>query len=84
MDVIQSSGRRILGNFGEVDARNEGLIILSQNLGKLGVLLPRIAGADRTPDELFQIICKKAGIAPEQNPADYVLYGISSLVYSDF
>jgi AMMECR1 domain-containing protein len=84
VDVLESSGRRVLPDISLLDARNEGLILLSQNLGKLGVLLPGIVGADKTPQELFAILCAKVNMPVNQPSSEYVLYGVTSKVYSDF
>ncbi len=85
VDVIRNEDRRVLQSHKDIDPKNEGFILLSQNLGKLAVLLPNITNIAGTADELFEIICKKA----ELNPAgltgsDYVLYGIKSTRYSEF
>lgn len=84
VDVIQSTDRRLIANFSELDARQEGMILLSQNLGKLAVVLPKIVTPDTSAEDIFKIVCLKAGIPVTQDPADYVLYGVRSTSYSDF
>ncbi len=84
VDVIQSVDRRLIANFSELDARNEGMILLSINLAKLSVVLPKIVSPGTSSEEIFRILCEKAGIPTNQDPADYVLYAIRSTIYSDF
>lgn len=84
VDVIQSTDRRLIANYTELDARNEGMILLSQNLVKLAVVLPKITTPDATAEDIFRILCKKADMSMSQDPTDYVLYAIRSVVYSDF
>lgn len=84
VDVIQSTDRRIIANYTELDARNEGMILLSQNLVKLAVMLPKITTPDATAEDIFRILCKKVDMPMSQDPTDYVLYAIRSVVYSDF
>lgn len=84
VDIIRSTDRRMVSTYAELDPRQEGLILLSQNLGKLAVVLPKIVAPDSTAEDIFKIVCQKAGIATSQEPADYVLYAIRSTSYSDF
>ncbi len=75
VDMIRPEGRRILGNISELDIKREGLILLSQSKNAIGVLLPNIANVASTPDEYFQIACKKAGLdSAELKNEDMVLY----------
>jgi len=84
VDMIRPEGRRILGNIKELDIKREGLILLSQSKNTLGVLLPNIANIASTPDEYFQIVCKKAGVNPtDMKSEDMVLYGVESIVFSE-
>lgn len=84
VDMIRPEGRRILGNISELDVKREGLILLSQTKNAVGVLLPNIANVASTPNEYFQIVCKKAGLNPQElKPEDMILYGIESTVFSD-
>lgn len=85
IDMIQSDGRRILWNISELDTKREWLILLSQSKNTIGVLLPNITNVASTPDEYYQIVCKKAGVNPEDlKPEDMILYGIESTVFSEF
>lgn len=84
VDMIRPEGRRILGNISELDTKREGLILLSQTKNTLGVLLPNITNVASSPNEYFQIVCKKAGVNPtDLKPEDMVLYGIESTVFSE-
>jgi len=48
------------------------------------VLLPNITNVASSPDEYFQIVCKKAELNPaDLKPEDMILYGIESTVFSD-
>lgn len=85
VDIIRNEDRRILQSYKDIDPKNEGYILLSQNLGKLSVLLPNITNIAGTTEELFDIVCKKAGLEPSKlTSADYVLYGIRSTTHSEF
>lgn len=48
VDVIASNDRRVVASYDEVNPREEGLILLSQNLNKLAVVLPKIVAPDIT------------------------------------
>lgn len=84
VDMIRPEGRRILGNISELDTKREGLILLSQTKNALGVLLPNITNIASSPEEYFQIVCKKADLNPAAlKPEDMILYGIESTRFSD-
>jgi AMMECR1 domain-containing protein len=84
VDIVQSSDRRLVANHSELNPREEGMILLSQNLAKLAVVLPKIVTPGTDSLEIFRILCQKAGMPMAQDPADYVLYAIRSTVYTDF
>lgn len=84
VDVIASNDRRVVGSYEEVNPREEGIILLSQNLNTLSVVLPKIVAPDISARDLFTIACTKAGIPVSQPPSDYVLYALRSQEYSDF
>lgn len=85
VDIIRNEDRRILQSYKDIDVKTEGYILLSQNLGKLAVLLPHITNIAGSAEELFDIVCKKAGLEPAKlTSSDYVLYGIKSTSYSEF
>ena len=46
VDRFTSANRRILKSIQELDTRDEGLIFLSQNLGKLSIILPHMIHLD--------------------------------------
>lgn len=84
VDMIRPEGRRILGNISELDTKREGLILLSQTKNALGVLLPNITNVASSPEEYFQIVCKKADLNhADLKPEDMILYGIESTRFSD-
>lgn len=85
VDIIRNEDRRIVQSHTDINPKEEGYIFLSQNLGKLAVLLPRITNIASTPDQLFDIVCQKAGVERQKlAPSDYVLYAIRSTATSDF
>ena len=84
VDMIRPEDRRILQKISDLDIKREGLILLSQTKNSIGVLLPSITNVASTPDEYFQIVCKKAGlISWDMKPEDMVLYAIASTIFSD-
>ncbi len=84
-DKIGSTGRRMLQNVNELNVRNEGIIFLSQNLGKMSVILPNMINLDPTPEKYFNLVCRKANIDPMKLTfKDYVLYGLSTAREDDF
>ncbi len=84
VDIIQSTDRRVIRSFSEMNPREEGVLLLSQNLGKLAVVLPKILPPDITAEEIFKIACIKADMSTQQDAKDYVLFAIRSTQYSDF
>lgn len=84
VDIIQSTDRRVIRSFSELNPREEGVILLSQNLGKLSVVLPKILPPDINSEGIFKIACVKADMPSSQDLRDYVLFAIRSTQYSDF
>ncbi len=84
VDIIRNEDRRIVSSFSEINPKEEGLLLLSQTLGKLAIVLPMIAPVAVSGSDIFQIVCAKAGLSTTVAPSDIVLYGIRSTRYSDF
>lgn len=85
VDIIRNEDRRIITKPSDMDPKNEGYIFLSQNLGKLAVLLPGITTIATSPEEMYEIVCKKAEVDPSKlSASDYVLFAIKSTVHSTF
>jgi len=84
VDLIRPDERRIITDVREIIPRSEGLILLSQTQNTVAVLLPNITNVASTPEEYFEIVCAKAGVNKDAlKSEDYILYAISSTVYSD-
>jgi hypothetical protein len=60
VDRFLPSDRRILQDIGLLDTKTEGIMILSQNLGKLAIILPNMIHIDSSPQAYFRLVCKKA------------------------
>lgn len=85
VDRFTAQNRRVLHNIEELDTRDEGIMFLSQNLGKLAIILPRMVHLDSLPVNYFILACQKVELDPAQlTPADYVLYGIKTESEADF
>lgn len=85
VDIIPLSKRQVVARITDIDPKNHGAMILSQNYLKAAILLPNITNIATTSDEIFFLLTKKAGLDPEKiTTADYVLYKIESDKYSDF
>ena len=85
VDRFTAQNRRVLSSIDELDTREEGIIFLSQNLGKLAIILPRMVHLDSFPANYFILACKKVDLdSTKLIPSDYVLYGIKTENESDF
>lgn len=85
VDRFLPAARRIIPSLSLLDPTKEGVILLSQNLGVLSVVLPHMVHTNITPENLFELACQKAGIDSSKiTPADYVLYGLTTINESDF
>ncbi len=85
VDIITNAQRKIIKSIEEVDPRMDGLIIISQQQNKLGVILPGITNLVSTSQELFDLVCRKAELdATNLKEEEYILYKIQSTVFSDF
>ena len=85
VDMISQEQRRVISLVDDLDITRSGLILIAQEMGKLGVLLPRMSSLATNPDDIFFLTCKKAGVDPSTiRPEEYVLYAIESTVWSDF
>lgn len=60
VDILTKESRRILKNISELNIRDEGLIFLSQNLGKMSIILPNMVKINPTPENFLEIAKKKA------------------------
>ncbi len=84
VDVFTAADRRILHSVDELNTRDEGILFLSQNLGKLSIILPRMVHLDSAPKNYFSLACKKLNIDPMKvTQNDYVIYGVKTEVSSD-
>lgn len=84
VDIFSLSDRRMLQKIEDLDTRNEGIIFLSQNLGKMSIILPHMVHLDSAPKNYFNLACRKAELDPTQlNPNDYVIFGIKTESLSD-
>jgi AMMECR1 domain-containing protein len=85
IDIIDPThDRRLIRSLSEVNAAQDGLILLHQAQGKISVLLPGIVNMTITTDELFAILCKKADLDPKKlDPNEYHLYAIRSRMSAD-
>ena len=84
-DRITANSRRLIKNISELNTRTEGVILLSQNLGILSVVLPRMISYNPTPERYFEFACRKVNIDPKTlSPSDYVIYALSSEEENDF
>ncbi|MDD2516394.1 MAG: AMMECR1 domain-containing protein [Candidatus Gracilibacteria bacterium] len=84
VDIISNIQRKVIKNLGQIDVKTDGLILISQDYEKAGIILPNISNIAITPDDLFYLICKKSGLDQDKiKETDYILYKINSTVYSD-
>jgi len=84
LDILAPQDRRILQSVEELDTSKEWLILLSQNLGTMAVILPKMLHVDPSPQSYYTLACSKAGIdIAKLIPADYVLYAIRTTEMTD-
>lgn len=60
VDILTKDSRRMIKNITELNAQNEGIIFLSQNLGKMSIILPNMIKTNPTPENFLEIAKKKA------------------------
>jgi len=85
VDHFTPDKRKIIKSPAELDIAQDGLIFLSQPLGKMSILLPKITNVTSNGEQLFDIACKKAGVDRKTLKAgDYILYSIRTTIESDF
>lgn len=84
VDQFIPADRRILQKIDDLNPREEGIIFLSQNYGKMAIILPRMLHLDSSPKNFFDLACKKVDINPTQlTQNDFVIYGLKTEVSSD-
>lgn len=83
VDSFSGTERKILKNISEISSEL-GLIFLSQKLGKMSVILPNMLTNNPSPEKLFEIAKKKAGIETAIEPADYIIYSFPTTIYKNF
>lgn len=75
VDVLGANARRMLKNVSELDTKKEGLIFLSQKIGVMSIILPKMIQNNPSPERYFELACKKAAVDPATLQAgDYVIY----------
>lgn len=84
VDVIDKTHRRMVKNASEVDTLREGMLIISQSEGKLGIVLPGIAPAITSSQELYEVALRKAELPASTPQESLVIYALASQVFSDF
>jgi hypothetical protein len=84
-DRFGAANRRILPDVTLLDTKNEWLILLSQNLGFLSIILPHMVHIETSAQGYFSLACKKVSQDPAKlTPADYVVYGLTTMSEADF
>lgn len=85
VDVLTAENRRVIADTKEADPRKHGLILIAQEAGKAGIILPNIAPLAATAEDLFFLVKRKAGFeGTEELSADtYVLYAFETERYGD-
>lgn len=84
VDVIDKANRRMVKSAAEVDALREGMLVISQAEGKLGLVLPGVAPAVTSSQELYEVALRKAGLPASTPQESVVIYALASQVFSDF
>lgn len=85
VDTFGAPDRRLLQNISELNTRDEWLLFLSQNFGKMAIILPKMLHLDSAPENYFALICQKAWLDRDSlQRNDYVIYWIKTLSISDF
>ena len=83
IDVIVPEYRRLLSSPDELDVSNEGIIVLCQKQGKLGVILPGMLDV-KSSDEMYRHALTKAGIDTKiLKKGDMQMYGFRTKVFQD-
>lgn len=82
VDTFANTDRKMLKNISEIEA-DDGLILLSQRLGTMSVILPKMI-ANPTPDNFLQIAQKKAGITPGMDSSDMILYSFRTTTFKNY
>lgn len=83
VDVISATSRRLLKNIDELSVRDEGIIFLSQELGKMSVILPNMIKDAPTPAKYLDLAKQKAGVPTSIIPDKYVIYALKTQIFSD-
>lgn len=83
VDIFSPQSRRILKDISELNVATEGLIFLSQSLGKLSVVLPKMVKDDPTPEKYLAYAKKKANIEDAIPSSEYVIYGLTTSIVQE-
>lgn len=84
VDTFTAEDRRMIQDVKELNVRDEGLMFLSQNLGVLSIILPRMILIEPTPEKYFQLACQKSGLDYRNiTHSDYVLYALKTRESND-
>lgn len=81
VDLIVPEYRRLITNPEDLDPKREGIIVLCQKQGKLGIILPGMLEVG-SADELYRHAVTKAGIDTKKlKRGDMQLYAIRTKIY---
>ncbi|HRI36292.1 MAG TPA: AMMECR1 domain-containing protein [bacterium] len=84
VDIIPTEKRKIISTLSEIDPNVHGLILISEQHEALGVVLPGMSRLASTPEELFFLVAKKAGLDSQSlSEEEYILYTIETEVSAD-
>ncbi len=84
IDIFTPQDRRVLQSIDELDTSREWLIFLSQNLGVMSVILPKMLHVDPKPSNCLTLASKKAWLdITTLAQSDYVLYGLKTTEMTD-
>ena len=82
VDLVIPEHRRLVPSPDEIDIKREGIIVLCQKQGKLGVILPGMMPSVKNGDDLYQHALTKSGISTTSlKKGDILVYAIKTKVF---
>lgn len=84
VDVFHDTDRRILHHPDELQSETEGMILLCQKQGKVGIILPHMLSGSLGGEEIYHYLIKKINLDVTQlGKGDVILYGVKTEIFED-
>lgn len=84
VDTFDTNSRRLLHHPDDIDAKNEGMILICRKQKKVGVILPHMLPETLSWEDIYHMLAKKVSLdLKDIGKWDLILYGLKTHIFQD-